>query len=320
MMKEVFWTNSRRLLSILVLWMLIASHPATAAEIKIDVVSVAFVGDVMLDGLPGNMIRGGKDPFDAIADILSDSDIRIANLECVIATTGRRIDKPFNFRAHPRTIELLKRHFDAVSLANNHTGDFGVEAFEQMLYLLDQQGLAYFGGGYNLHHAHTPLLIDRNGIRIAFLGYNEFLPRSFEADFDRPGHAWSEDEQVILDIRNARSIHGADLVIPYMHWGFENEPVANSRQRQLARLMIDAGADAVVGSHPHVVQDVEHYKGKPVIYSLGNFVFDGFLEKKNNTGWLLKLQFDRQGMRHWRTMQVKIDRNGIPHPVQNNKH
>ncbi len=299
---------------------MIALHPATATENKSGVVSVTFVGDVMLDGLPGKIVKDGKDPFAALTNILSNSDIRIANLECVIATTGRRIDKPYNFRAHPRTIKLLKRHFDAVSLANNHTGDFGMEAFEKMLHLLDEQGLSYFGGGRNLRHAHTPLLIDRNGLRIAFLGYNEFLPRSFEADVDRPGHAWSEDEQVVLDIRNARSLHRADLVIPYMHWGFENEPVANLRQRRLARLMIDAGADAVVGSHPHVIQDIEYYRGKPVFYSLGNFVFDGFIDKKNQTGWLLKLELDHQGVRSWHTKEVRIDRNGIPHPVLNIKH
>jgi hypothetical protein len=319
-MKLHFSTNIKQLSFVVLVCAMLALHPATAMEKKSGVVSVAFVGDVMLDGLPGKIVRDGKDPFAALTNILSTSGIRIANLECVIATTGRRIDKPYNFRAHPRTIKLLKRHFDAVSLANNHTGDFGVEAFKQMLRLLDEQGLSYFGGGHNLRHAHTPLFIDRNGIRIAFLGYNEFLPRSFEADFDRPGQAWSEDEQVVLDIRNARSMHRADLVIPYMHWGFENEPVANLRQRRLARLMIDAGADAIVGSHPHVIQDVEYYRGKPVFYSLGNFVFDGFIDKKNKTGWLLELELDVQGVRHWHTREVRIDRNGLPHPVLNIKH
>jgi poly-gamma-glutamate synthesis protein (capsule biosynthesis protein) len=126
--------------------------------------------------------------------------------------------------------------------------------------------------------------------------------------------AWSEDAQVSLDIRNARSRYHADLVIPFMHWGWEHEPLAGSRQRQLARLMIDAGADAVVGTHPHVTQDIEFYDGKPIVYSLGNFVFDGFTDADNNTGWLLRLDVNRQGVQRWRTFVARIDAQGIPHP------
>jgi len=118
-----------------------------------------------------------------------------------------------------------------------------------MLDLLDQTGLSYFGGGRNLSDAHAPLLLERNGLKIALLGFNEFLPRSFEADFDKPGVAWSEDEQVLTDIRRARTHYGADVVIPFMHWGWEDENFANERQRRLAHLMIDSEADAVVGGH-----------------------------------------------------------------------
>jgi hypothetical protein len=79
--------------------------------------------------------------------------------------------------------------------------------------------------------------------------------------------------------------------------------------------MIDAGADAVVGGHPHVTQDVEQYRGKPVFYSLGNFVFDSFSDAANNTGWLLTMELDRQGVRSWRTVSTRIDREGTPHPA-----
>ena len=128
------------------------------------------------------------------------------------------------------------------------------------------------------------------------------------------GVAWSEDEQVQHDIAEARRRYRADLVVPFMHWGWENEPVASQRQRRLARLMIDAGADAVVGSHPHVVQDTEEYRGRPIVYSLGNFVFDGFSKDVANTGWLLRLELDREGARAWRTYVAHIDRQGVPHP------
>jgi len=279
-------------------------------------VAITFVGDIMLDDTPGKVVKSGRDPFAPLAPLLDKADIRVGNLECVVATSGTpEPDKPYTFRAHPRTLPLLKRHFDALALANNHSGDYGPLAFGEMLDLLDKQGIAYFGGGRTLAAAHRPLIIERKGLRIALLGYDEFFPRSFEADVDKPGIAWSEDEQVRLDIATARSTYHADLVIPMMHWGWEHEGKASQRQRQLARVMIDAGADAVVGGHPHVTQDVEQYKGKPIIYSLGNFLFDGFSDAVNNTGWILEMQLDRQGARSWRTVSTRIDKEGTPHPA-----
>lgn len=278
-------------------------------------VSLALVGDIMLDETPGKQIEAAHDPFASFASILKAADIRVGNLECVVATGGNSDpEKIYSFRAHHRTLDVLKRHFDAVTLANNHSGDFGPLAFGEMLLLLDRQGIAYFGGGVDLARAHEPLIIERKGLRIAFLGYNEFAPRSFEANYDRPGIAWSEDEQVRLDLAKARSRHRADLVIPVMHWGWEFERKGNPRQRQLARLLIEAGADAVIGGHPHVTQDIEIYKGKPIIYSLGNFVFDGFDSPEANTGWLLRLELDRQGVRAWQTVVAHIDGVGTPHP------
>jgi hypothetical protein len=278
-------------------------------------VSLVIVGDVMLaDGL-GKVVARGVDPLGPFAASFAAADVRVANLECVIARGGTaEAGKPFTFRAHPRTVAVLKRHLDAVSVANNHSGDFGPDAFAEMLGLLDRAGIGVFGGGRNLAEAHAPLIVERKGLRIALLGYNEFFPRSFEADTDRPGVAWSEDEQVLQDIADARSVHRADLVIPFMHWGIEHEPLADARQRTLARRMIDAGADAVIGSHPHVTQDTEIYRGKPIVYSLGNFVFDGFSDEDNNTGWLLRLELDTDGVRNWNTVIARIDRQGIPQP------
>lgn len=277
-------------------------------------VSMVFAGDIMLDGLPGKAIAAGRDPFASFAAPLAAADLRIGNLECVVATGGEEVEKNYTFRAHPDTLAVLRRHFDAVSLANNHSGDFGRAAFAETLGHLDRHAIGRFGGGRDLREAHAPLIVERRGIRIALLGYNEFLPRSFEADYDAPGVAWSEDEMVREDIRQARAAHRADLVIPYIHWGWEYEPRAGERQRQLARLMIDAGADAVVGGHPHVVQDTEIYRGKPVIYSLGNFLIDGFDNPATTTGWLLRLELDKDGVTGWRTIVARLDDEGIPHP------
>lgn len=275
-------------------------------------VSLVFAGDIVLDDEAGVMIEHGEDPFAGLADVFGDADIRIGNLECVIATTGSAGNKNYTFRAHPRTLPVLKRHFDALALANNHSGDYGRDAFAQMLGLLTQSGIAQFGGGRDLSEAHSPLIIERKGLRIALLGYSEFMPRSFEADYNAPGIAWSEDEQAVADIKKARTAYAADLVIPVMHWGWENEPASNARQRQLARLMIDAGADAVIGGHPHVTQEIGHYRGKPIIYSVGNFVMKETDNASQRRGWMLRLQLDKEGVSHFDTIAVQIDLRGIP--------
>ncbi|MBC3874533.1 CapA family protein [Undibacterium flavidum] len=278
-------------------------------------VSILFAGDMVLADLPGKTIEQGHDPYAAFKDIFASADLRIGNLECVIATTGKAAEKNFTFRAHPRVIPVLKQHFDAVSLANNHSGDFGPEAFSEMLSLLKTQELAYFGGGNNVSEAHRPHIIEKNGLKIALLGYDEFMPRSFEANTNKAGVAWSEDEQVVRDIINARKIYHADIVIPFMHWGWENEMTANKRQRQLARIMIDAGADAVIGGHPHVIQDTETYKGKPIIYSIGNFMMDALDNEAQTLGWVVRLHVNQHGALAWDTRLIKIDPQGTPTPV-----
>ncbi|MFA9275391.1 MAG: CapA family protein [Candidatus Aquirickettsiella gammari] len=297
-----------------------AQHaPIKPTDVSSKRVSILFVGDMVLADLPGKTIEQGENPYAAFKDIFASADLRVGNLECVIATTGKAAEKNFTFRAHPRVIPLLKQHFDAISLANNHSGDYGPEAFGEMLSLLKTQDLAYFGGGNNLSEAHRPHIIEKNGLKIALLGYDEFMPRSFEANTNKAGVAWSEDEQVVRDIINARKIYHADIVIPFMHWGWENEMTANKRQRQLARIMIDAGADAVIGSHPHVIQDTETYKGKPIIYSLGNFMMDALDNEAQTLGWALRLHLDQNGAQAWDTRMAKIDPQGTPTPLPDAK-
>jgi poly-gamma-glutamate capsule biosynthesis protein CapA/YwtB (metallophosphatase superfamily) len=281
-----------------------------------DTVQVVITGDIMLDGLPEQAMRRGKDPFAGFAKVFQGADIRIGNLECVISAQGEaEPDKPNVFRVHPRAMRFVRRHFDAVGLANNHSGDYGPVAFADMLKRLKQAGVGVYGGGSDLQQAHEPWVIERKGVRIAVLGYNEFQPRSFEADHDKPGIAWSEDEQVLRDIARVRSQNRADVLIAVMHWGWE-DPLANQRQRQLARLMIDAGVDAVIGGHPHLVQDTELYQGKPVFYSLGNFVFEGFDNPINNTGWVVKLRVNKQGVVDWSVQEAFINAQGLPQTVK----
>ncbi|MBC7681285.1 MAG: CapA family protein [Ferruginibacter sp.] len=282
-------------------------------------VTLVFGGDVMLDDGPGRLIAAGGGPLARVAPLLQAADVAIGNLETSVArtTTGSALEnKIYTFRAAPDTVRVLKGRFHAMSVANNHSGDFGRDAFMETLGHLRTAGIAAFGGGANLAEAHKPYWIEKHGIRIALLGYDEFKPRSFEAGATWPGVAWSEDSHVVADIRAAKAA-GADVVIPFMHWGWEMEPGPSQRQRELARLMVQAGADAVVGSHPHVTQGADVVLGKPVVWSLGNLVFDGFESAPAKLGWLLRMTVDKHGIQSWNTVAVRMDADGTPTPDAN---
>ena len=226
--------------------------------------------------MPGQYLKKGKDPLANFRTLFNSADITIGNLECAIGIDGKREDKPFTFQAHPRVIPFLKKNFTAISLANNHTVDFGDKKFEKMLDLLGKNKVSFFGGGKNLRAAHEPLIIEKKEKRIAILGYDLFLPRSFEALPDRAGVAWGEDDFIVAGIKRAKEFYKADFVIVFPHWGWEHEKIASKEQQRFAHLMIDSGADIVVGGHPHVTQNIETYKNKYIFYSLGNFIFNGF--------------------------------------------
>ena len=296
-------------------WVLFFLCGAVLAGAHAEPVRLVFAGDVMLDDGPGQVVASGRDPFEHFAGVLREADFSIGNLETPIATSGKALEnKIVTFRASPAVASVLTPHFDALSVANNHSGDYGKVAFLETLGHLERAGVRHFGGGRNLVEAHAPLWIERKGLRIAVLGYNEFKPRSFEAGADTPGVAWSEDDHVIGDIRAARQA-GADLVIPFMHWGWERETVPCERQRTLARRLIDAGADVVVGGHPHVTQGAEYYRGRLIVYSLGNFVFDGFDYPEATRGWLLRLSMDKSGLVAWDTLAAQMDDEGVPQRV-----
>jgi poly-gamma-glutamate synthesis protein (capsule biosynthesis protein) len=292
----------------------IAAAPADKG--KDGAVRIVFGGDVMLDGGPGHALAHGEDPFAAVAPLLKSADIAVCNLECVAARHGTQVLKPYTFKAPPACIPVLKQHFGAVCVANNHSGDYGPDGLLEELALLEKASLPYFGGGRDRKESHRPLILERNGRRIALLGYNGISPRSFEAADHRAGTAWLIPAEAIADIKAARTINQADLVIPMLHWGDELEPSPDESQKALARSLIDAGADAVIGGHPHLSQTVDIYKGRPIIYSLGNFVFDYFPgDPLVWTGWLVRLTFSKSAAPELETFVVELDRSGIPHLV-----
>ena len=238
--------------------------------------TLLFTGDVMLSRTVGERMAAQKDwslPFHLIAGTLRDADLRYCNLECPISDRGRNLHHLYSFRADPRTIEGLKAvGFDVVSQANNHSYDWGPEALLDSLERLRAAGIRTVGAGQNSLAAHYPLLVNVSGLRIAFLAYVNVDPKEAAAGVDRPGVAWLDPAQALADIRFARPL--ANLVIVCPHWGAEYAVRPSRTQVELAHRMIDAGADLIVGSHPHVVQPLEKYHRRWIAYSLGNFVFD----------------------------------------------
>ncbi|MCE2680596.1 MAG: CapA family protein [Burkholderiales bacterium] len=273
---------------------------------------MVFVGDVMLAEAPGELIRQGRNPFRHFHDLFKSADVNIANLECYVGHAKTKEKKPYTFKAHPRVLKSVSQYFQVVSLANNHSGDYGDVAFSGMLDLIERSGLKAVGGGKNIRLAHEPVFLDKEK-RIALLAYDAFLPRSFEALDDRPGVAWADPDFIAQDIARAKSHYKADFVIVMPHWGWEYEPMASKDQVRLAHFMLDNGADMVVGGHPHVTQNIEIYKNKPIFYSLGNFVFNGFEDEDTNTGWALELVIGKAGQIGWQVHVAKLDKNGIPH-------
>jgi poly-gamma-glutamate synthesis protein (capsule biosynthesis protein) len=290
-----------------------AGAKAGAAQPARHHTRIVMVGDVLLAETPGRLIAAGVDPFAACAPWLAHAELAVGNLECSVACGGDAEDKEFTFRANPDTTSVLAAHLGAVSLANNHSGDFGPGALLETFAALEAAHVPFFGAGPNLERAHEPLVVDEGGIKLAFLGYDEYRPRWFEAGTTRPGVAWSEDEQVLADIVHARE-HGAKLVIPFLHWGWEDDAEPCARQRELARRMLDAGATLVVGAHPHVTQGVELERGTPIVYSLGNFVFDLLDNERQSRAWLLRLDLDDEGVSRWDTVSIRIDERGVPSP------
>jgi poly-gamma-glutamate synthesis protein (capsule biosynthesis protein) len=226
-------------------------------------------------------------PFGQISGVLRGADLVYCNLECPVSDRGRDLHHLYSFRADPRALKGLKAAgFTVVSEANNHAYDWGPAALVDTLGRLHTAGIRTVGAGENTLEAHHPTVVDLGEVRVAFLACVNIDPPEAAASAHHPGVAWLNIEQVARDIRFARNL--ADLVVVCPHWGVEYVPVPTRQQEELARKMIDAGADLVVGSHPHVVQPLVQYRGRWVAFSLGNFIFDQ-RDPATHRGLLLKV-------------------------------
>lgn len=238
---------------------------------------IGAVGDIMLAGRWTPLLRqkGYDHPFDGVAAALADSDINLANLESPIARGGEEYTaKKFRFRAEPEVAKAVRKAgFNLVTLANNHSMDFGPEALIETMANLEAANIAWIGAGAGLAEARQMAFFNVKGKKIAFLGYSLTQPVEFFAGRKRPGTAPGYEHLFIPDIAQAR--READYVIVSFHWGKEGSSTPLPLQRSIAHKAIDAGADVIIGHHPHVLQGIERYGKGIVFYSLGNFVFAG---------------------------------------------
>jgi poly-gamma-glutamate synthesis protein (capsule biosynthesis protein) len=256
-------------------------------------VIIQAAGDVMLGGRwELQMAQDGYfHPFQRIAPELKKGDITLVNLEVPLTGRGTEFtDKKYRFRVKPSAVAALKKAgITTVALANNHSMDYGAVGLQDTLQQLDKAGIGHVGAGENLAAARKAMVYDIRGTKVALLGYSLTLPQEFWAGEKRAGTAPLLEKLVKEDIAAARK--QASIVIVTAHWGEEGTTRLREYQPRLARMMIDSGADAVIGHHPHILQGVEKYKRGIIFYSLGNFAFAHKSRIADRT-LLVRLRFD----------------------------
>ncbi len=234
-------------------------------------VSFCAVGDILLDrGIRKTILEHGVDyPFELITPLIREFDLALCNLECPVSSGGASTGKVYCFRADTQFFAGVKNAgFDIFSLANNHIIDWGLAACIDTRDMIERCGLIAVGAGATDDDARTPRIVRKNGLTFAFAAYvGKPLAGMLPA-----GPARSSCEEIVEEIEQVRD--QVDFVIISMHWGTEYVHIPEKHQVEWAHRMIDAGADLVIGHHPHVLQSFEVYKGRYILYSLGNFVFD----------------------------------------------
>lgn len=238
----------------------------------IPVFTIVAGGDILLDKLPGENIalHGPSYVFSGMSELLKNADIAFANLESPASRRGEKITpKNFTFRSTPEALDaLVAASIDLVAFTNNHCFDYGAEAFLDTLAHLRERGVAYVGAGHNRHEALSPHIQEINGVKVAFLAFTQksFLPAwsydLWEAQDNKPGVIFIDGEKGRTDVLTAvaEAQTQADVVLVSLHWGYEGTLAPQTWQRELAKEIIDAGATAILGHHPHLPFGVEVYQ------------------------------------------------------------
>lgn len=223
--------------------------------------------------------------------LLRSADIAMVNLESPVTLRGMPVQKPFNFRVRPASVAaLLPAGISIVNIANNHIFDYGPEGLFDTFSYLDSLKIFYVGAGRNLKEAHRGVVREIRGIRIGFLGYygGGEAPGATKTG---PGVARRSIREISEDIDSLRTRDSVGYVVVNLHWGTELADSPDSDQQIFAHRVIDAGADAIIGHHPHILQGIEQYHGGVIVYSLGNFLFGGNSRSSYDTG-VFEILFD----------------------------
>ena len=242
-------------------------------------VSIAVTGDVMFArNMPG-VLSMDSSPFSGVSNVTSNVDLLLINFENAATTSGDALKGDVPLKCDPSYVPLAKGNNNTVaSIANNHALDYGITGMKDTISYLKDAGITPIGAGENEDEAHKCVTQDINGRKITILNYmdsNNFAEYSYDvmpyANGSNPGYSAydSQDAQKQIGENN-----DSDLIIAYLHFGNEYSNSPNEDQVKIAHELIDYGADVVIGSHPHVTQGIEMYNGKPIFYSLGNFIFD----------------------------------------------
>ena len=266
----------------------------TETESPYQPVTLLFAGDVYFSNYVQNAYNRAGDISgvldDGIRQEIADADIFMVNQEFPFTDRGEKVaDKQFNFRVSPQWVSAFKEmDVDLVTLANNHILDYGQQGLLDSCDTLNEAGIAYVGGGRDLDEAKKLVTMEAGGRTIGFLGTSRvYMDGSWAAGIDHPGVFSTYDPSLAIEeIKKAKE--QCDYLVVYVHWGIERNTEPESYQRSMGQAYIDAGADFVVGSHPHVLQPVETYKDKTIAYSLGNFVFGSSIPSTE----LLKVELD----------------------------
>lgn len=265
-----------------------------------DEIILSFIGDVSLADnwyIAPKYDERGKKIYgilsESVVDIMTTSDIMVANSEFTVSDIGEKMpNKYYTFRASPKRLSIYEEMgVDLVTLANNHVYDFGETAFYDMLDALEEYKMPYIGAGRNMDDAKRPYYFIINGYKIAFVNATRaekyiLTPEATETD---GGVLRCYDPTLFANtIKEAKA--QSDYVVALVHWGKEDSHELEDVQVETSRTYIDAGADIIIGSHAHVLQGIEYYKDKPIVYNLGDFIFNN--ETKDTGIFQIKVSND----------------------------
>jgi poly-gamma-glutamate capsule biosynthesis protein CapA/YwtB (metallophosphatase superfamily) len=272
--------------------------------------TVCFAGDLLLDrGVRTSIERDGiRALFASIAPVLRDADFTVANLECPATTERRPLNKKYIFRAEPAWLDAVREAgVTHVSLANNHSNDQGREGVVATAAHAVARGLAVAGYGRTQRQARQPALLTKGGDTVAVFATVLVPLENWMYRAELPGASQASAAELADDIAVWKRDHPGTVAIAFLHWGWEYHTTPNEQQRADAAMLIRAGCDAVIGHHPHVVQTIEYIDGRPVFYSLGNFVFDNTRDVARN-GLVIALSVSRGSIASARLIPIRIDR------------